>query len=120
MSKKLALTDFRAVRVVLEPEDFALGGDEPDPPPSDLIAAETWSGITVLPDDVAIRTSDHNGLALGEVYCCGVSGSRRSAKPRMLFPSRCSTPTTIFRRACLTLCMGTTERRFHRSEMFLK
>lgn len=68
MSKQLSLSDFRAVRRVLEPDDFALGGDEPDPPPSDLIAPDTWNGIVTLPDDVAIRTSDHNGKALGEVY----------------------------------------------------
>ncbi len=68
MPKKVSLSDFRAVRIVLEPDDFALGGDEPDPPPSDLISQETWSGITGLPDDVAIRTSDHNGNALGEAY----------------------------------------------------
>ena len=68
MAKQLALTDFRAVRRVLEPEDFALGGEDADPPPSDPISEETWTGITTLPDDVAIRTSDHNGKALGEVY----------------------------------------------------
>lgn len=68
MTKGLSQSDFRAVRVVLEPEDFALGGDEPDPPPSDLIAEKTWHGIMDLPDDVAIRTSDHNGKLLGEVY----------------------------------------------------
>ena len=64
--------DFRAVRMVLEPDDFALGSEEPDPPPSDLISPETWRALTVLPDDVAIRTSDHNGEALAETYslCC--------------------------------------------------
>lgn len=68
MSKKMSLTDFRAVRTVLEPDDFALGGEEPDHPPSDLISQETWSSITGLPDDVAIRTSDRNGRALAEAY----------------------------------------------------
>jgi hypothetical protein len=29
-----------------------------------LIDEETWAGITHLPDDVAIRTSDHNGHRL--------------------------------------------------------
>lgn len=65
MTKELSQSDFRAVRIVLEPEDFALGADEPDPPPSDLIAEKTWHGIMDLPDDVAIRTSDHNGKLLG-------------------------------------------------------
>ncbi len=68
MSKQLPLSDFRAVRIVLEPDDFAFGSDEPDPPPSDLILKKTWFGIMNLPDDVAIRTSDHNGKFLGEVY----------------------------------------------------
>jgi hypothetical protein len=68
MPKLLPLTDFRAVRTVLEPDDFAGGDGEPDPPPSDQVSQETWSGITGLPDDVAIRTSDHNGKALGEAY----------------------------------------------------
>ncbi|MGA2085247.1 MAG: hypothetical protein ABSG60_07005 [Terracidiphilus sp.] len=68
MTKQLSLGDFRAVRVILEPDDFALGSDKPDPPPSDLIADKTWHGIMDLPDDVAIRTSDHRGKVLGEVY----------------------------------------------------
>jgi hypothetical protein len=68
MTKQLSLSDFRAVRVILEPADFALGSDEPDPTPSDPISGKTWHGIMDLPDDVAIRTSDHNGKLLGEVY----------------------------------------------------
>lgn len=68
MSKHLPLSDFRAVRVVLEPDDFAVSDDKPDPPPSDLISKKTWSSIMNLPDDVAIRTSDHNGKALGEAH----------------------------------------------------
>lgn len=68
LTKPLSLGDFRAVRVILEPDDFGLGGDEPDPPPSDLVSEKTWHGMKDLPDDVAIRTSDHNGKILGEVY----------------------------------------------------
>lgn len=68
MTKPLTLTDFRAVRIVLEPSDFALGSDEPDPPPSDLIPEQTWHGIMDLPDDVAIRTSNRNGQVLREIY----------------------------------------------------
>lgn len=68
MTKRVPESDFRAVRVVLEPDDFALGGDEPDPPPSDLISEESWHGIMNLPDDVAIRTSNHRGKFLDEVY----------------------------------------------------
>lgn len=68
MSKRMPLNDFRAVRVVLESDDFALGSDRPDPPPSDLISQDTWRGIVGLADDVAIRASDHNGRVLGRVY----------------------------------------------------
>jgi hypothetical protein len=49
-------------------DDFGLGGEEPDPPPADPISQETWLSITGLPDDVAIRTSDHNGKALCDAY----------------------------------------------------
>jgi hypothetical protein len=68
MAKQLPVTDFRALRMVLEPNDFALGGDEPDPPPSDLISKKTWFGIMNLPDDVAVRTTDRNGKAIGEAH----------------------------------------------------
>jgi hypothetical protein len=45
MTKKLPLSDFRAVRHRLKPDDFALS-DEPDIEPTDLIDEETWAGIT--------------------------------------------------------------------------
>ena len=67
MSKPLPLDDFRAVRMVLEPDDFALSsGDEH--PPFDLIDKETWQGITILPDDVSIYTSNHHGSLLRILY----------------------------------------------------
>lgn len=68
MTRRLELSDFRAQRTVLEPSDFALGGDEPDPPPADLIGKGVWLSITTLPDDVAIRTSNHHGTALGKMH----------------------------------------------------
>lgn len=68
MSQKLPLSDFRAVRYKLEPEDFALREESEDIAPTDLVDRETWAGITHLPDDVAIRTSDHNGLRLRLLY----------------------------------------------------
>jgi len=61
LSRLLEESDFRARRVILEPDDFALGSEEPDPPPSDLIDPSTWRSITSLPDDVSIRTSSHFG-----------------------------------------------------------
>ena len=60
MSKPLPLNDFRAVRVVLELQDFALA-PEIEQPPSDLINEDTWHSIMNLPDDVSIQTSNHHG-----------------------------------------------------------
>ena len=67
LSKPLPPEDFRAVRIVLEPDDFAFSSGE-EPPPSDIVDKETWHGITVLPDDVAIRTSNHHGSLLKILY----------------------------------------------------
>lgn len=53
--------DFRAHRKVLEPDDFALSDGKSDQPPTDLISADAWDGIMTLPDDVAIRTTNHEG-----------------------------------------------------------
>lgn len=64
MAHPIVLSDFRARRYKLDPDDFALGDDSPDDPPTDLVDEETWSEMTHLPDDVAIRTSDHNGSRL--------------------------------------------------------
>ncbi|HYT37797.1 MAG TPA: hypothetical protein VEL49_11535 [Ktedonobacteraceae bacterium] len=51
----------------MEEDDFALS-EGPELPPSDLIKAKTWSGIMTLPDDVAIRTSNHHGTVLKIMY----------------------------------------------------
>ena len=67
MSKPLSLDDFRAIRIILEPDDFALSsGDEPLP--SDLVDKDTWRGITTITDDVCIRTSNHHGKLLKIQY----------------------------------------------------
>jgi hypothetical protein len=67
MVRKVPLSDFRAVRHQLEPHDFALN-EGPAPAPTHLIDKETWAGLTHLPDDVAIRTSDHNGHRLALLH----------------------------------------------------
>ena len=67
MPRKLNINDFRAVRWILKDSDFALV-QGPEPPPSDLIEKEVWDGITTLPDDVAIRTSNHEGGVLKTLY----------------------------------------------------
>lgn len=67
MTKKLPLTDFRAVRSKLEPHEFAISEGQ-DVPPSDLVDSDIWHGIMHLPEDVSIRISDHNGLRLRLTY----------------------------------------------------
>ena len=63
MSRHMPLDDFRAVRTVLEEDDYALSSG-PEPPPSDLIPEETWLHLTVLPDEAAVRTSNRHGTLL--------------------------------------------------------
>jgi hypothetical protein len=67
MNKRLPLADFRAVRHNLESHEFAISEGE-DVAPTQLIDKKSWAGITHLPDDVAIRTSDHNGHRLELLY----------------------------------------------------
>ena len=57
MTKNIDLADFRAIRRVLEPDDFALTNGKPDPPPTDLIDRE----IMTLPGHVAITTTSYQG-----------------------------------------------------------
>lgn len=68
MVSKLDPNDFRAHRTILDPSDFALGSDVPDPPPTDLIREGAWNGIMTLPGDVAIRTSSYQGSRVELLY----------------------------------------------------
>lgn len=61
MVKSMDLDDFRAVRRVLEADDFALTDGKPDPAPTDLIDRESWEHIMTLPGHVAITTTSHQG-----------------------------------------------------------
>lgn len=61
MTKNMDLDDFRAIRRVLEPDDFALTDGKPDPPPTDLIDRESWEHIMTLPGHVAITTTSYQG-----------------------------------------------------------
>jgi hypothetical protein len=67
MARPLDTADFRATRIVLEPADFAVSDGKPDLP-TNLVDKETWHGIVDLPDDVSIRTSNHQGTILKELY----------------------------------------------------
>ena len=64
MTKHMPLDDFRAIRTVLEEDDYALSSGTPEPPPSDLIPEDIWLHLTVLPDEVAVRTSNRHGTLI--------------------------------------------------------
>jgi hypothetical protein len=66
MPRKLPVHDFRARRIVLTRADFAWAPG-PEQPASDRVDKATWDGIVTLPDDVAIRTSNHHGTALRQL-----------------------------------------------------
>lgn len=66
MTKPLPLSDFRARRHMLEEHEYAFGGEEIAP--TDLIEQRVWDGITHLPDDIAIRISNHHGRQLKLLY----------------------------------------------------
>jgi hypothetical protein len=68
MVRKLLAADFRARRMVLEPNDFALTDGEPDPVPTDLVDRTVWHGIMDIADDVAIRTTSHQGGRIRLLY----------------------------------------------------
>ena len=61
MVRNMDLDDFRAVRRVLEPCDFAVTDGKPDSPPTDLIDREAWEHVMTLPGHVAITTTSHQG-----------------------------------------------------------
>jgi len=66
MSRYLPITDFRARRKVLVRRDFAIA-EKPQPRPADFIDEKVWRSIVTLPDDVAIRTSNHHGKTLAQL-----------------------------------------------------
>ena len=64
----MPLSDFRAIRYVMESDDFALSDDGPAPPPSDLIPEDDWHGIMDVPGDVAISTTNHQGKRIAALH----------------------------------------------------
>jgi len=70
MPKPLPLSDFRAIRIVLENEDFALVPEKSDRPPLNLVDKQTWDSIVTLPDDVSFRTSNDYGQILRAMDRC--------------------------------------------------
>jgi len=87
MPKQLLSTDFRAKRIVLTRKDFVYA-PKPAARPTDPIDKPTWKSIVTLPDDVAIRTSNHHGTTLkqlNDLCSCWIEslGNRRE----ILFPT---------------------------------
>ena len=66
MPKRLTDSDFRAHRRVLTRGDFAYS-PKPEAPPSDPVSRSVWEAIVTLPDDVAVRTSNHHGTAFTQL-----------------------------------------------------
>ena len=61
--------DFRSQRFLLPKEAFAYAVG-PQSHPTDLITPATWSSIMALPDDVSIRTTNHFGSMLKDLWWC--------------------------------------------------
>jgi hypothetical protein len=68
MVSRLNPEDFRAYRLMLDPDDFAIGDDELNSAPTDLISQDVWEAITTLPGDVAIRTANHQGSRIAILH----------------------------------------------------
>lgn len=64
MPKKMEISDFRAVRTVLEAADFAYAPGPPQRPIKDLVDHPTWEDIQTLPETVAVFTSNDHGAKL--------------------------------------------------------
>jgi hypothetical protein len=63
---RLARKAFRRTRAFLGPHIFAVGGDVPDPPATQLIDRERWNHVMHLADDVALRSSSYSAPSLHE------------------------------------------------------
>jgi hypothetical protein len=67
MAKPVRPIDFGQCGLCCQDEAFAFSSG-PTPSPTDLVSENVWSGIMHLPDDVAIRTSDHHGTQLATLH----------------------------------------------------
>ncbi len=66
MPRFLPTNDFRARRRVLLKSDFALA-KAPGKNPTDKIDKATWNHLVALPDDVAVRTTNHHGTIIRQM-----------------------------------------------------
>jgi hypothetical protein len=92
MSKKLPLSDFRAARSKLEPDEFAFS-DGQDVPPSDLVDEEVWDG---MPREIVKLSSEHH--AGRSLMCMGPSHASTSASSERMSCSGTSKPSRIHAR----------------------
>lgn len=65
--KHLPLSDFRARRLMLEDDDFAISSGKYKES-TNLVDEDTWNSIISLSDDVSIRTSDMFGPQLQKMW----------------------------------------------------
>ena len=79
MPKKMDVTDFRAVRTVLEASDFADAPGPAERPVRDLIEEAAWDDIQTLPETVSVFTSSDHGTELSmlsDLWGCWVQALR--------------------------------------------
>ena len=76
MPRFMPPSDFRARRRVLLKSDFALACG-PEQLLSDKIDKATWNHIVTLPDDVAVRTTNHLGSPEQDFRYCTLDAAFR-------------------------------------------
>lgn len=84
MAKKMPISDFRAVRTLLEASDFAYAPGPAERPVRDLINEAAWDDIQILPETVAVFTSNDHGTELSmlsDLWGCWVETLRTETLP---------------------------------------
>ncbi len=66
MTKPIEVGKYRATRSYLSDEAFALV-DGPSEPPNDVVTERDWGGLTTLPTDVLLRTTDYFGSEVADM-----------------------------------------------------
>lgn len=67
MPRLLPLEDFRAGRTILTRGDFLIAA-KPAEHANDRIDKATWDSVVILPDDVAVWTTDYHGIAIWQLH----------------------------------------------------
>lgn len=122
-SNRFPLGDFRAVRRILEDSDYALvRKNRKGRAARDRVDEDTWHGMWVLPDSVAVQTSDVFRTIMREAGGAHTLGSFEVVSPRnSLHPSRFSGPVghtdlvRVWMRFSRSVCEGWATRTTHAS-----